>query len=209
MKLLRVLQENEITRVGGTEPISLNVRVIAATNVNLEKAMANGEFREDLYYRLNQMPIFIPPLRKRKEDMESLCIRLIEKINGEYGRTVVGITASALSRLLHYEWPGNIRELDNIIRRAIIFMNYNEKFIDSKHIFELDKPAIEDSEKSLELDSEGSLSQRLEEYEKLIIRKTLEKNSGNKTKTAKELSLSVRNLYYKLEKYNLANNSMK
>ncbi|WP_428909040.1 sigma 54-interacting transcriptional regulator [Niallia sp. Krafla_26] len=209
VKLLRVLQENEITRVGGTEAISLNVRVIAATNENLEKAMANGEFREDLYYRLNQMPIFIPPLRKRKEDINSLCIRLIEKINGEYGRNVEGITKSALSRLLHYEWPGNIRELDNIIRRAIIFMNYNEKLVDSKHIFELGNQPPTDSETPIDLHSEATLSQRLEEYEKIIIRKTLEKNSGNKTKTAKELGLSVRNLYYKLEKYNLANNSMK
>ena len=100
VKLLRVLQENEITRVGGTKSISLNVRVIAATNVNLEKAMASGDFREDLYYRLNQMPIFIPPLRKRKEDIEFLCRRLIERINQEYGRNVEGITESALSRLL-------------------------------------------------------------------------------------------------------------
>ena len=88
VKLLRVLQENEITRVGGTESIPLNVRVIAGTNVHLEKAMADGEFREDLYYRLNQMPIFIPRLRKRKGDLKSLCIRLIERINQEYGRNV-------------------------------------------------------------------------------------------------------------------------
>lgn len=209
VKLLRVLQENEITRVGGTEPISLNVRVIAATNVNLEKAMANGDFREDLYYRLNQMPIFIPPLRKRKEDLESLCGRLIEKINQEYGRNVEGITESALLHLLKYDWPGNIRELDNIIRRAIIFMNYSEKRIDSQHIFELNKLASLGDTNKLEIQSEGTLSQRLEEYEKRIIEKTLEKNSGNKTKSAKELGLSVRNLYYKLEKYNLANNSMK
>ncbi|WP_338470202.1 sigma-54-dependent Fis family transcriptional regulator [Niallia sp. XMNu-256] len=209
VKLLRVLQENEITRVGGTEAISLNVRVIAATNVNLEKAMANGEFREDLYYRLNQMPIFIPPLRKRKEDIESLCSNLIERINGEYGRNIEGVTEGALARLLMYEWPGNIRELDNMIRRAIIFMNYNEKYIDLEYIFNLSKPTSVDTESTLDMATEGTLSQRLEEYEKSIILKTLEKNKGNKTKTAKELGLSIRNLYYKLEKYEHANNSMK
>ena len=134
VKLLRVLQESEITRVGGTQSIPLNVRIIAATNVHLEKAMVDGKFREDLYYRLNQMPIFIPPLRKRKGDLKPLCIRLIEKINQEYGRNVEGVTQKALSRLEKHDWPGNIRELDNMIRRAIIFMNYSETFIDAEHL---------------------------------------------------------------------------
>ena len=205
VKLLRVLQENEITRVGGTQSIPLNVRIIAATNVNLEKAMAIGKFREDLYYRLNQMPIFIPPLRKRKGDIEPLCIRLIEKINQEYGRNVEGVTKRALSRLEKYDWPGNIRELDNMIRRAIIFMNYNETFIDAEHL--VDSSA--EVESNAIIPSEGTLTERIEEYEKIIIEKTLAKNNGNKTKSAKELGLSIRNLYYKLEKYNLANSSMK
>ena len=129
VKLLRVLQENEITRVGGTKPISLNVRVIAATNVNLEKGMANGSFREDLYYRLNQMPIYIPALRKHKKDIGLFCAHLIEKINQEYGRNVEGLTDAALTRLMDYDWPGNVRELDNVLRRAIIFMQYNETLI--------------------------------------------------------------------------------
>ena len=205
VKLLRVLQESEITRVGGTQSIPLNVRIIAATNVHLEKAMVDGKFREDLYYRLNQMPIFIPPLRKRKEDMKPLCIRLIEKINQEYGRNVEGVTKKALSRLEKYDWPGNIRELDNMIRRAIIFMNYNETFIDAEHLVD----SSSEVESTAIIPSEGTLTERIEEYEKLIIEKTLAKNNGNKTKSAKELGLSIRNLYYKLEKYNLANSSMK
>ena len=205
VKLLRVLQESEITRVGGTQSIPLNVRIIAATNVHLEKAMVDGKFREDLYYRLNQMPIFIPPLRKRKEDLKPLCIRLIEKINQEYGRNVEGVTKKALSRLEKYDWPGNIRELDNMIRRAIIFMNYNETFIDAEHLVE----SSSEVESTAIIPSEGTLTERIEEYEKLIIEKTLAKNNGNKTKSAKELGLSIRNLYYKLEKYNLANSSMK
>ena len=205
VKLLRVLQESEITRVGGTQSIPLNVRIIAATNVHLEKAMVDGKFREDLYYRLNQMPIFIPPLRKRKGDLKPLCIRLIEKINQEYGRNVEGVTKKALSRLEKYDWPGNIRELDNMIRRAIIFMNYSETFIDAEHLVD----SSSEVESTAIIPSEGTLTERIEEYEKLIIEKTLAKNNGNKTKSAKELGLSIRNLYYKLEKYNLANSSMK
>ena len=205
VKLLRVLQESEITRVGGTQSIPLNVRIIAATNVHLEKPMVDGKFREDLYYRLNQMPIFIPPLRKRKEDLKPLCFRLIEKINQEYGRNVEGVTKKALSRLEKYDWPGNIRELDNMIRRAIIFMNYNETFIDAEHLVD----SSSEVESTAIIPSEGTLTERIEEYEKLIIEQTLAKNNGNKTKSAKELGLSIRNLYYKLEKYNLANSSMK
>ena len=154
VKLLRVLQESEITRVGGTQSIPLNVRIIAATNVHLEKAMVDGKFREDLYYRLNQMPIFIPPLRKRKADLKLLCIRLIEKINQEYGRNVEGVTKKALSRLEKYDWLGNIRELDNMIRRAIIFMNYNETIIDAEHLVD----SSSEVESTAIIPSEGTLT---------------------------------------------------
>ncbi|WP_338451685.1 sigma-54-dependent Fis family transcriptional regulator [Niallia oryzisoli] len=208
VKLLRVLQENEIIRVGGTKPISLNVRVIAATNVNLEKGMVNGAFREDLFYRLNQMPIHIPALRMRKEDVEVLTSRLIEKINQEYGRNIEGLTDQALARLKAYDWPGNVRELDNILRRAIIFMNYNESLIDADHLLDLHTalPMKENEEDVLIL--KGSLASMVEEYEKKIITMVLNKHGGNKTLTAKELGLSLRNLYYKLEKLKIANISM-
>lgn len=136
-KLLRVLQESEIIRVGGTKPININVRIIAATNVNLEKGIAIGSFREDLYYRLNRMPIQIPPLRKRKEEIPILCRRLIEKINRDYGRNVEGVTEEALAQLIIYDWPGNVRELENILGRAIIFMKYNETLINVHHLPEL------------------------------------------------------------------------
>src|SRR6476620_11840428 len=120
-KLLRVLQENEIVRVGGKKPVPINVRVIAATHVNLEKGIAKGSFREDLYYRLNRMPIHIPPLRNRKEEIPILNERLIQKISQDYGRNVEGITTAALHQLMDYDWPGNVRELENIFGRAIIF----------------------------------------------------------------------------------------
>lgn len=209
-KLLRVLQEKEITRVGGTKPIQINVRVIAATNVNLEKGIANGSFREDLYYRLNRMPIHIPPLRKRKEDISSLCNRLIQKINQEYGRNVEKITDAAVNKLMEYDWPGNVRELDNILGRAIIFMNYNEFILDVQHVPELRK---KDEISQIHIESSSSqegftLAQLVEQYEKKEIANALNRHGGNKTVTAKTLGLSVRNLYYKLEKYGIANNSM-
>jgi PAS domain S-box-containing protein len=205
-KLLRVLQENEIIRVGGTKPIRINVRMIAATNVNLEKGISNGTFREDLYYRLNRIPIHIPPLRKRREEIPFLCERIIQKINQDYGRSVEGITKAAEAQLMNYDWPGNVRELENILGRAIIFMKHNETLIDVKHLPELTNKykSIKDiPSETAEQTHNSSLSDMVEQYEAHIIQKTLNRLNGNKTLTAKALGLSVRNLYYKLEKYKL------
>lgn len=209
-KLLRVLQEKEITRVGGTKAIQINVRVIAATNVNLEKGIANGTFREDLYYRLNRMPIHIPPVRKRKEDIPLLCNRLIQKINQEYGRYVEGVSDEALKKLMEYDWPGNVRELENILGRAIIFMNYNEVTIDEYHVPELIKTEnkTQNQMNPIDTDNNHTLAELVEQYETRKILQTLQKMEGNKTMTAKTLGLSVRNLYYKLEKYGIANNGV-
>lgn len=211
-KLLRVLQESEIIRVGGTKPININVRIIAATNVNLEKGIAIGSFREDLYYRLNRMPIQIPPLRKRKEEIPILCRRLIEKINRDYGRNVEGVTEEALAQLIIYDWPGNVRELENILGRAIIFMKYNETLINVHHLPELrninsrNVSSLGNSNENHSLAK--TLPEMLEEFEAKIIQETLNRLNGNKTLTAKTLGLSVRNLYYKLEKFNLEKNGM-
>lgn len=211
-KLLRVLQENEITRVGGTKPVPINVRIIAATNVNLEKGIAKSSFREDLYYRLNRMPIHIPPLRKRKEEIPALCDRLIQKINRDYGRNVEGVTQAALLQLMGYDWPGNVRELENILGRAIIFVNYFETLIDVHHLPELINKKLthelSETYSSASFTLNQSLSEMMDEYEAKIIQQTLFRLKGNKTLTAKTLGLSVRNLYYKLEKYNLENNSV-
>ncbi len=209
-KLLRVLQEKEIVKVGGTKAIPINVRVIAATHVNLEKGILEGEFREDLYYRLNKIPIQIPSLRQRKGDIPAIAERLIQKINQDYGRNVEGLTDSAVSYLQSYEWPGNVRELENILGRAIIFMNYNEIYIDVHHLPPLHKEEqVEPKQNNLlpELE-EKALEHLVTEFEGNIIREYLEKCDGNKTKTAKALGISVRNLYYKLEKYDCAKNSM-
>ncbi|MES5892546.1 MULTISPECIES: sigma-54-dependent Fis family transcriptional regulator [Bacillus cereus group] len=209
-KLLRVLQEKEIVKVGGTKAIPINVRVIAATHVNLEKAILEGKFREDLYYRLNKIPIQIPSLRQRKGDIPAIAERLIQKINQDYGRNVEGLTDSAISYLQSYEWPGNVRELENILGRAIIFMNYNEIYIDVHHLPPLHKEEqVETKQNNLlpELE-EKALEHLVTEFEGNIIREYLEKFEGNKTKTAKALGISVRNLYYKIEKYDCAKNSM-
>lgn len=205
-KLLRVLQEREIIRVGGTKPVPINVRIIAATNVNLEKGIASGTFREDLYYRINRLPIQIPPLRNRKEEIPLLCERLIQKINQDYGRNVEGVTDMAIRRLQEYGWPGNVRELENILGRAIIFMAYNETVIDGKHLPELKNKEPERPESAGIAENgmgSASLAEMIERYEAEIISRTMEKTKGNKTKAAKLLGLSIRNLYYKLEKYKL------
>ncbi|MBA9027370.1 sigma 54-interacting transcriptional regulator [Peribacillus huizhouensis] len=207
VKLLRVLQENEIVRVGGTTPIPINVRVIAATNINLEKAISDGSFREDLYFRMNRMPIHISPLRNRKEDIKELAIHLIQKINQEYGRTIEDISVGAIERLKQYHWPGNVRELENILGRTIIFMKLNETIIEEHHIPDF----IESYEKAIPLKNEHiqsesqSLSEQMDRYEHQLIKQALMKNSGNKTNTAKMLGVSVRNLYYKMEKHGLEN----
>ncbi|MBY0096441.1 sigma 54-interacting transcriptional regulator [Mesobacillus maritimus] len=201
-KLLRVLQEKEIVRVGGTKAIPINVRVIAATNINLEKAIANGTFREDLYYRLNRMPIHIPPLRMRKEDIPLLCDRLIHKINQDYGRNIEKVSPSATRKLLSYSWPGNVRELENVLGRAIIFMNYHELEIQEYHLPEFVGGQIEINQAaSTDSIQVETLANQLHEYEMNIIKDTLGKVNGNKTLAAKCLGISVRSLYYKLEKF--------
>ncbi|ASS96278.1 sigma-54 interaction domain-containing protein [Peribacillus simplex] len=206
-KLLRVLQEKEIIRVGGTKPIPINVRVIAATNINLEQAIATGSFREDLYFRLNRMPIFIAPLRKRREDLRELAEHLINKINQEYGRSIEGITAAAIHKMQIYNWPGNVRELENILGRAIIFMKLNETIIDIHHIPDFIEEVPLKQEK-LVMKPSGyvsgkPLSEIIDQYEAEIIQQAFHTHKGNKTLTAKALGISVRNLYYKMEKLKL------
>lgn len=207
-KLLRVLQENEIVRVGGTDSITINARIITATNLKLEKAIMNKSFREDLYYRLNRLPIFIPSLRERLSDLPELIQHIIHKINQDYGRNVRSIADEALQDLNLHQWPGNIRELENVIGRAMIYMDMNEEVIKSKHISDLvvvPTKVVNDSV----LKTEGiSLQKAVEGYEKRFISNVYKRNNFNKTKTARALNVSIRNLYYKIEKYNLEKSNM-
>lgn len=204
VKLLRVLQEKEITRVGGVRPIHVNVRVITATNVDLYKLVKNGKFREDLYYRLNVFPIHIPPLRERKQDIEFLVKKFINKFNIEYGRNVNNIDYKALSMLKQYDWPGNVRELENIIGRAMINMNFNEITINEEHIPILIAEQKNNNKELIEEKIEfKNLSEALEKFEKKYIEKIYLQENQNKTKTADKLNISIRSLYYKFEKYGM------
>ncbi|HWQ72870.1 MAG TPA: sigma-54-dependent Fis family transcriptional regulator [Desulfitobacteriaceae bacterium] len=210
-KLLRVLQEKEIIRVGGTNPIAINVRVIAATNANLEQRIREGTFREDLYYRLNVVPVFIPPLRVRKNDIPILAAYLCEKTAQEYKRKVPELSPAVIDMFMTYDWPGNIRELENVVGRSIINLNGNEEIILPKHIPSLTSPAkpqwLADGNMLREPEAEAppnqTLSKLLDSTEKGILQETLQRTKGNKTKAAKQLGIAVRSLYYKLEKHGL------
>ncbi|UOE95949.1 sigma-54-dependent Fis family transcriptional regulator [Alkalihalobacillus sp. LMS39] len=200
-KLLRVLQEHEIVRVGGTKAISIDVRVICATNVNLEKAINEKTFREDLYYRINKMPIYISPLRERKGDIAMLADRLLKKLNQDYGRNVEKISDEVMMLLKKHNWPGNVRELENVIGRALIYMNYSDDEILTLPDFHRNDNK---QERTVRVEQQtASLSSLVEQFEKQVILETLDSCQGNKTATAKKLQLSIRNLYYKMEKYNL------
>lgn len=201
-KLLRVLQEHETLRIGGTKPIPINVRVIASTNANMEKALLDGTFREDLYYRLNRMPILIPPLRKRKQDIPRIIDRLLLKLNQEYGRNVDTVTEKALQLLRVYDWPGNVRELENVISRAMIFMQMNDKVLSEEHI-PLNMLKVAEEKHEVTIESSMPLQQQLDAVERSILHHSLAQFKGNKSKTAKQLEISLRTLYYKLEKYGL------
>ncbi|AZB44897.1 PAS domain S-box protein [Bacillus sp. FJAT-42376] len=207
-KLLRVLQEKEIVRVGGTKPVPVNVRVIAATNLKIERAMTEGGFREDLYYRLNRYPISIPPLRQRKGDIVPLCKHLIRKINQDYGKNIEEISSDAARILYEHDWPGNVRELENILGRAMIFMHPSERCIKSSHLpdFVGGNPSVKQPENVQDL-PEFTLSEAVERTEKDFIKAALLKFGYNRTQTAKFLGISLRSLYYKMEKYNIANHS--
>lgn len=203
-KLLRVLQEKEIVRVGGTTPIPIDVRIIAATNANLEKKITDKTFREDLYYRLNRLPIYIPSLKERMDDLPSLVHFMINKVNQLYGRTVKSISKSALNKLRNYEWPGNVRELENVISRAIIFMDIADQIIEYHHIRDLSEGNKTEKETIKQQQIyDVPLKEALDHYEKEYIKHVYAKNDFNKTKTAQHLQISIRNLYYKLEKYQL------
>lgn len=205
-KLLRVLQEKEIMRVGSNKNINIDVRIIAATNADLVKSVREGRFREDLFYRLSILPINIPPLRERKEDIPLLTKKFIAKFNDEYGRNIVDISNDALRILTSHKWPGNVRELENTIGRSIIYMNINERVIKTIHLPQLYTNQTESNEASLVSinEEDTSLENILNRAEADYIKDIYLKNNKNKTKTAKVLGISLRSLYYKTEKYKIS-----
>lgn len=203
-KLLRVLQEKEILRVGGTDTIKVDVRVIAATNQDLEHQVREGTFREDLYYRLNVIPIFIPPLRHRKNDIPLLIHHIINKYNNEYGRFVNDISPEAIDAIQQMKWKGNVRELENFIGRIMINMESHDELIEEKHL-PVPSHTLTPSIDAVKLKAHQQPDMKLDDImalaEKEYILKVLKENQDNKTKTAQILGISIRSLYYKLEKY--------
>ncbi|MDW7668758.1 MAG: sigma-54 dependent transcriptional regulator [Bacillota bacterium] len=197
VKLLRVLQEKEIERVGGTETIKIDVRVTAATNKNLLEMIDKGEFREDLYYRLNVIPIELPPLRDRKDDIGSLVDYFLDKYCKEIGRKKMEISNDALSYLIDYKWKGNIRELENIIERLVIL---NQKGIIEKTDLPKDILYKEQKNSDFILPIEGI---NLEEVEQSLIEQALEQTDYNQSKAAKLLGITRHTLIYRMDKYNI------
>ena len=195
-KLLRVLQEKEIERVGGTKTFPIDVRVIAATNQNLLNMVEKGEFREDLFYRLNVMAIEIPPLREREGDIEVLAHKLIEKLSDQLGKYVSTISEEAMRYLSSYNWPGNVRELENVLERAI-------NLTDGEKILPVHLPYYITQCRKNKHHKKGSLKDIIEETEKEMIINVLKATNGNKLKTAEILDISRSSLYDKLEKYSL------
>ncbi|MDP4158567.1 MAG: sigma 54-interacting transcriptional regulator [Bacillota bacterium] len=209
-KLLRVLQEREIVKVGDNRSFNVDVRVIAATNANLEAELRAGKFREDLYYRLNVIPVIIPPLRQRKDDIPLLVHHLIRRFNQEYGRCVEEISEETLRILMGYHWPGNVRELENILGRAIINMRLGETVVEQSRLPVLTFPNDNYSDTQFVNLGQSSLSEEEEGFEELqrqwersLLLVALQRTGGNKTKAAQQLKMSIRNFYYKLKRHGL------
>ncbi|SKA98730.1 PAS domain S-box-containing protein [Caloramator quimbayensis] len=199
VKLLRVLQEKEFESVGGLTTHKVDIRVIAATNRNLEEMIENGEFRKDLYYRLNVMSIFLPPLRNRKEDIGPLTEHFIEKLNLKLNKNILGINKESMNCLLKYDWPGNIRELENIIERAMNMCDGNIISIRDLPLFLTNISSKSDSILNL---LEGDML-KFEDYEREIIKAAMEKYKTY-NKAGKVLGLTHRTISLKCEKYGIS-----
>ena len=198
VKLLRFLQEKEFYRLGSSSPKKSDVRIIAATNRNLEKLIEKENFRPDLYYRLNVIPIHVPPLRKRREDIPPLVDHFIRKYAEKEKKTIEAISAEAMNLLLHYSFPGNIRELENFIERAIVFC-------DGSHITSIDLPLFLKEKKEEQLKPEGdSLTDEVRRLEIRKIQKALLEKNGVKSRAAKALGITERMLSYKMKTYGLS-----
>ncbi len=194
-KLLRVLQEREFERVGGQETIQVDVRIVATTNRELQKEVQEGRFREDLFYRLNVIPIQIPPLRERRDDIPALAAHFLEKYAKENGKSISGVSEKAMSLLMAYDWPGNVRELENYIERATVICK--EAQVDERHL-----PPDLLTRRSPETSEDGlRVGLTVHDVERMLIFKTLDAQEGNRTAAARVLGISSRTLRNKLNEY--------
>jgi DNA-binding NtrC family response regulator len=199
IKLLHVIQEHEFERVGGTRTVKLDVRVIAATNRKLFDEVKKGRFREDLFYRLNVVNIEMPPIRERKEDIPELALYFVKKYSKEMNRKVTGISDRTMKILTEYDWPGNVREIENVIERAVVLAKHET-------ISSEDLPIgirESDANKLTISDKKKNLTEILDDLEAQLILKTLAKHGYSQTKAAKSLGIKRTTLRYKMEKYGL------
>ena len=192
VKLLRVLQEREFERLGSNKTVNIDVRVIAATNQDLRAALEQGTFREDLYYRLNVVPIEIPPLRERREDIRALALHFVKKLAADSGGRVESITEAAIDRLMEYHWPGNVRELENVIERSLVMARGSQ--------LDADDIRLDMQLRTRHGQSDFSLppGMSLDQYEQELIREALKQADGNKSQAARALGLTRNALRYRL-----------
>ena len=212
VRLLRVLQDGEFTRVGGSEVLKTDVRVVAASNVDLKRAVELGTFRQDLFYRLSVFPITLPPLRERPEDIHPLVIHFLEHYKQKTGRFISGISKDALQALITYEWPGNVRELENAIERAVIIASGRQieledlpEAISTRALRDRDRVKVERAKAASEGKTtrfEVTVPSSMEEIERQAIEATLDYTAGDKSHAARALGIGRKTLYRKLEQYN-------
>lgn len=205
-KLLRVLQEREIERVGGTQPIPVDVRIISSTHQNIAERIHQRQFREDLFYRLNVINLHIPPLRERREDIQTLSVQMIDQLQKTTGLQVGCIEEAVWGKLFNHRWPGNVRELRNVIERAMHMMDGDE--LRAEHIFfpfdEFDPDAADSAEvASMPRLPNGTLKERVARAEKSVIEEALIATGGNRLEAAKRLGISKSALYQKLTDYRI------
>jgi len=219
-KILRVLQENEITRLGNNEPIKVDVRLIAATNKDLEKAIGESKFREDLYYRLNVVTINLPPLRERKEDIPLLVEYFLRRYNRELGKDIVGFNQEAMRKLVGYSWPGNVRELENLVKRACVLckgtyiladelqFSYPEEVEETRIKVDTDEEGFEALldelyERLSKIPESGDREDMMSIVERALIVRALKETEGNQFQAAQILGINRNTLRYKIEKYEI------
>ncbi len=201
-KLLRLLQEKEVSRLGSTESLKVDVRVITATNRDLEKAIIENHFREDLYYRLNVIPIFLPPLRERLEDIPALADYFIKHYSAENNKNVVGMSEETLQLCMSYAWPGNVRELENAIENAIV-LGEGEIILPEHLPFTLTSRSASGTSTGSFINAGPSYREKMEAAEKMVLEDAIRKAGGNKSEAAKRLGISLRTMRYKIHKYKL------
>ncbi len=199
LKLLRVLQEGEFERVGGTETIKVDVRIIAATNRDLSEMMMKGEFRQDLYYRLNVIPIEVPPLRERRDDIPLLISHFLEKFTKQFNKKIDVIEDEAMKCLQNYSWQGNIRELENLVERAVVLNKTNRLTVKDFPSYVVEQDIGID----ISGDTNGELTDLVDSYEKQIILRALRDNNNNKLRTAEKLGIHRSTFMSKLKKYDI------